>query len=151
MKGQKLGTVTSFKYLGAVVSDDRSKRDPLKDCTHHCSSNKAETNWRDNNIITWIKGEADARPCYLRVCYGPSLCGPTLVWASLQWTEMTSFLRTARGSPGIGGIPEPTTAELTPVTVFIFSQGKKLYLIGDLFTTAYFFALQYSKEKRNDV
>ena len=24
-KGQKLGTVTSFKYLGAVVSDDGSK------------------------------------------------------------------------------------------------------------------------------
>ena len=25
VKGQKLGTVTSFKYLGAVVSDDGSK------------------------------------------------------------------------------------------------------------------------------
>ena len=25
IKGQKLGTVTSFKYLGAVVSDDGSK------------------------------------------------------------------------------------------------------------------------------
>ena len=25
VKGQKLGTVTSFKYLGAVVSDDSSK------------------------------------------------------------------------------------------------------------------------------
>ena len=33
VKGQKLGTVTSFKYLGAVVS---------KDCTRHCSSYKAE-------------------------------------------------------------------------------------------------------------
>ena len=38
VKGQKLGTVTSFKYLGAVVSDDGS----LKDCTSHCSSYKAE-------------------------------------------------------------------------------------------------------------
>ena len=43
VKGQKLGTVTSFKYLGAVVSDDGSKtRGSLKDCTSHCSSYKTE-------------------------------------------------------------------------------------------------------------
>ena len=36
--GQKLGTVTSFKYLGAVVSD----RGSLEDCTSYCSSHKAE-------------------------------------------------------------------------------------------------------------
>ena len=29
VKGQKLGTVTSFKYLGAVVSDDGSKTEIL--------------------------------------------------------------------------------------------------------------------------
>ena len=29
VKGQKLGTVTSFKYLGAVVSDDGSKPEAL--------------------------------------------------------------------------------------------------------------------------
>ena len=29
IKGQKLGTVTSFKYLGAVVSDDGSKPEIL--------------------------------------------------------------------------------------------------------------------------
>ena len=29
VKGQKLGTVTSFKYLGAVVSDDGSKPEIL--------------------------------------------------------------------------------------------------------------------------
>ena len=29
MKGQKLGTVTSFKYLRTVVSDDDSKREIL--------------------------------------------------------------------------------------------------------------------------
>ena len=43
VKGQKLGTVTGFKYLGAVVSDDSSKSESLKDCTSHCSSYKAET------------------------------------------------------------------------------------------------------------
>ena len=42
VKGQVLGNVTSFKYLGAVVSDDGSKPEALKDCTVHCSSHKAE-------------------------------------------------------------------------------------------------------------
>ena len=43
VKGQKLGTVTSLKYLGAVVSDDGSQtRGSLKDCTSNCSSYKAE-------------------------------------------------------------------------------------------------------------
>ena len=33
VKGQKLGTVTSFKYLGAVVSDDSSKPEILSRIT----------------------------------------------------------------------------------------------------------------------
>ena len=40
VKGQKLGTVTSFKYLGAVVSDDGCKPEVLKNCTRHWSSFK---------------------------------------------------------------------------------------------------------------
>ena len=32
VKGQKLGTVTSFKYLGAVVLDERVSRKPLRNC-----------------------------------------------------------------------------------------------------------------------
>ena len=42
VKGQKLVSVMSFKYLGAVVSDDDSKPGSLKDCTSHWSSYKAE-------------------------------------------------------------------------------------------------------------
>ena len=34
VKGQKLGTVTSFKYLGAVVSDDGSKPEVLSQGLH---------------------------------------------------------------------------------------------------------------------
>ena len=44
VKRQKLGTVTSFKYFGAVVSDDET-RGSLKDCTSHCSSYKAEAHY----------------------------------------------------------------------------------------------------------
>ena len=42
VNGQKLGTVISFKYIGAVVSDDSSK--PFKDCISNYSSYKAEAN-----------------------------------------------------------------------------------------------------------
>ena len=34
VKGQKLGTVTSFKYLEAVVSDDGSKPEVLSRIAH---------------------------------------------------------------------------------------------------------------------
>ena len=44
VKGQKLGTVTSFKYLGAIVSGELKTGGSLNDCTSHCSSNKAEAN-----------------------------------------------------------------------------------------------------------
>ena len=45
VKGQKLGTVTSFKYLGAIIgSDEGSKLEVLKNCTSHCSSDKAQAN-----------------------------------------------------------------------------------------------------------
>ena len=39
VKEQKLGTVTSFKYLGGWLQTRAS----LKDCQSHCSSYKAET------------------------------------------------------------------------------------------------------------
>ena len=50
MKGQRLGNTTSFKYLGAVVSDKRSKTEGfIKGCTHQCRSDKLKPIWRDNN------------------------------------------------------------------------------------------------------
>ena len=46
VREQKLGTVTSFKYLGANVSDEGSKPEvgSFKDCTSHDSSGKIEAN-----------------------------------------------------------------------------------------------------------
>ena len=43
VKGQKLGTVIR-KYVAAVVSDDGSELESLKDCASPCSSYKAEAN-----------------------------------------------------------------------------------------------------------
>ena len=67
VKGQRLELVTNFKYLGAVVSDDVAAGGFLKDCTSHCSSDKAETDMEKNNISL---GETDVFPChsYISVC-----------------------------------------------------------------------------------
>ena len=50
IKGQKLGTVTSFKYLGAVVSDDGSKPEVLSRIQATAALTKLKPIWRDNNI-----------------------------------------------------------------------------------------------------
>ena len=51
VKGQKLGTVTSFKYLGAVVSDDGSKPEVLSMIAQATAAfTKLKPIWRDNNI-----------------------------------------------------------------------------------------------------
>ena len=44
LNGQKFETVTSFKYLGSVITDEGSKpRDTLQDSTDNSSTDKAET------------------------------------------------------------------------------------------------------------
>ena len=51
VKGQKLGTVTSFKYLGAVVSDNGSKPEVLSRIAQATAAlTKLKPIWRDNNI-----------------------------------------------------------------------------------------------------
>ena len=51
VKGQKLGFVTSFKYLGAVVSDDGPKPEILSRIAQATAAlTKLKPIWRDNNI-----------------------------------------------------------------------------------------------------
>ena len=51
VKGQVLDTVTSFKYLGAVVSDDGSKPEVLSRIAQATAAlTKLKPIWRDNNI-----------------------------------------------------------------------------------------------------
>ena len=50
VKGQKLGNVTSFKYLGAVVSDDGSKPEVLSRIEQATAALTKLKPWRDNNI-----------------------------------------------------------------------------------------------------
>ena len=58
VKGQKFGTVTSFKYLGAVVSDDGSKPEVLPRIAQATAAlTKLKPIWRDNNISLGSKVE----------------------------------------------------------------------------------------------
>ena len=51
VKGQKLDTVTSFKYLGAVISDDGSKPEIVSRIAQATAAlTKMKPIWRDNNI-----------------------------------------------------------------------------------------------------
>ena len=51
VKEQKLGTMTSFKYLGAVVSDDGSKPEVLSRIAQATAAlTKLKPIWRDNQI-----------------------------------------------------------------------------------------------------
>ena len=52
VKGQKLGTVTSFKFLGAVVLDDGSKPEILSRIAQATAAlTMLKPIWRDNNIL----------------------------------------------------------------------------------------------------
>ena len=51
VKGQKLDTVTRFKYLGAVVSDDGSKPEVLSRIAKATAAlTELKPIWRDNDI-----------------------------------------------------------------------------------------------------
>ena len=51
VKSQMLGTVTSFKYLGASVSDDGSKPEILSRIAQAFAAlTKLKPIWRDNNV-----------------------------------------------------------------------------------------------------
>ena len=51
VKGQKLGSVTSFKYPGAFVLDDGSKPELLSRIAQaNAARTKLKPIWRDNNI-----------------------------------------------------------------------------------------------------
>ena len=49
MNGQKLETVTSFKYLGSVITDEGSKPEILSRIDKS-RTDKAEPVWNDRNI-----------------------------------------------------------------------------------------------------
>ena len=67
VKGQKLVTVTSFKYLGAVVSDEGAKPEIHSRIAQATAAfTKLKPIWKENNIFL-IKGETDALPRHFHI------------------------------------------------------------------------------------
>ena len=83
VKGQKLGTGTSFKYLGAVVSDDGSKSEVLSRIAQATAAlTKLKPIGRDNNISLGSK-----------VSLMRSLVISIFLYACESWTLTAEFLR----------------------------------------------------------
>ena len=69
IKGQKLGTVTRFKYLGAIVSVQGSKPEVLSRIAQaNAALTKLKPIWRDKNISLGSKMKLiDALPCNIHI------------------------------------------------------------------------------------
>ena len=86
VKGQKLGTVTSFKYLGAVVSDDGSKPEVLSRIAQATAAlTKLKPIWRDNSISLGSK-----------VKLMRSLVSSIFLYACESWTLTAEFVTLAQ-------------------------------------------------------
>ena len=65
VKGQKLGSVTSFKLIGAVVSDDGAKPDIVSRIAPATAAiTKLKPIWRDYNISSGSKVKPS---CYFHI------------------------------------------------------------------------------------
>ena len=51
VKGQKLGTVINFKYLGAGVSDDGANQRSSQGLQSHCNYQSLKPVWRDTTNL----------------------------------------------------------------------------------------------------
>ena len=78
-KGQKLGTVTSFKYLGVVISDHGSKPEILSKIAQATAAlTKLKLILRDNKIC---RGSKEKLMRFLGI--------PIFLYASESWTFIT--------------------------------------------------------------
>ena len=82
VKGQKLGTVTSFKYLGAIVSDEGSKPEVLSRIAQATDAlTKLKPIWRDNNISLGSKLKL---MCCLVICIFLCACESWTLTSELE-------------------------------------------------------------------
>ena len=68
--GRKLETITSFKYLCSVVSDESSKLEILSRIVQTTVALKIETNFEHQEQFSQLQDTTDALPCHthLSVC-----------------------------------------------------------------------------------
>ena len=79
VKGQKLGTIMSFKYLGAVISNHGTKHEILSRIAQATAAlTKVKPIWRGNNIALGSKVKL---MCFLGT--------PIFLYACESWTLTT--------------------------------------------------------------
>ena len=68
VNGQKLETVTSFMYLGSVITDEGSKPEiPVQDSTDNSSIDKVEASLESQEYFSQSQDTTDALPCHIHL------------------------------------------------------------------------------------
>ena len=68
VNGQKLETVTSFKYLGSVITDEGSKPELLCRIAQATAAlTKLKPIWIDKEYFSQLQDTTDALPCHIHL------------------------------------------------------------------------------------
>ena len=68
MNGQKLETVTSFKYLGSVITDEGSKPEILSRIAQATAAlTRLKPVWNDKEFFPQFQDTTDALPCHVHL------------------------------------------------------------------------------------
>ena len=96
VNGQKLETVTSFKYLGSVITDESSNPEILSRIAHNSSIDITELVWNDRSVSLSSKIQL--------MCY---LVTSIFLYACESWTFTAELQR--RTSHGNEVLPQDST------------------------------------------
>ena len=68
VNGQKLETVTSFKYLGSVITDDGSKPEIFSKIAKTTAAlTRLKPVWNDRMYFSQFQDTTDALPCHIHL------------------------------------------------------------------------------------
>ena len=68
VNGQKLETVTSFKHLGSVITDEGSKPEILSRIAQTTAAlTRLKPVWIDKSIFSQLQDTTDALPCHIHL------------------------------------------------------------------------------------
>ena len=68
VNGQKLETVTSFKYLGSVITDEGSKPEILSGIAQATAAlTRLKPVWNDKEYFSQLQDTTDALPCHIHL------------------------------------------------------------------------------------
>ena len=94
VNGQKLETVTSFRYLGSVITDEGSKPEILPRTAQTTAAlTRLKPVWNDRSIFSQLQDTTDALPC-LYIKFGKKN-GMKLFWYLIRFTKFYRNFQTS--------------------------------------------------------